>query len=95
MQDHIIKKIETWQVRRNIPLFDNARTGRSPMPWDIMVVRITTDTGLVSAVPVVAPRSGMVTQSYLHDNISSVSPSARMRRSTRTPIWHFMAPSAA
>ena len=86
MQDHIIKKIETWQVRRNIPLFDNARTGRSPMPWDIMVVRITTDTGLVSAVPVVAPRSGMVTQSYLHDNIIPVIIGRSIYE--REAIWH-------
>lgn len=86
MQDHIIKKIETWQVRRNIPLFGNARTGRSPMPWDIMVVRITTDTGLVSAVPVVAPRSGMVTQSYLHDNIIPVIIGRSIYE--REAIWH-------
>ena len=86
MQDHIIKKIETWQVKRNIPLFDNTRTGRSPMPWDIMVVRLTTDTGLISEVPVVAPRSGMVTQSYLHDNIIPVI----IGRSIydREAIWH-------
>jgi L-alanine-DL-glutamate epimerase-like enolase superfamily enzyme len=72
MQDHIIKKVETWQVRRNIPLFDNSRTGRSPMPWDIVIVRLTTDTGLVSEVSAVAPRSGNVTESYINDNIIPV-----------------------
>jgi len=72
MQDHIIKKVETWQVKRNLPLFDNAREGRSPMPWDIVIMRVTTDTGLVSEVSAVAPRSGKVTQSYINDNIIPV-----------------------
>ncbi|PTR01533.1 L-alanine-DL-glutamate epimerase-like enolase superfamily enzyme [Mucilaginibacter yixingensis] len=72
MQDHIIKKVETWLVKRNLPLFDNARQGRSPMPWDIVIVRLTTDTGLVSEVSAMAPRSGNVTQSYITDNIIPV-----------------------
>jgi L-alanine-DL-glutamate epimerase-like enolase superfamily enzyme len=72
MKDHIIKKVETWQVKRNIPLFDNSRTGRSPMPWDIVILRLTTDTGLVSEVSAIAPRSGNVTESFINDNMIPV-----------------------
>lgn len=72
MKDHKISKVETWQVKRNLPLFDSARAGRSPMPWDIVVIRVTTDTGLTSEVSAVAPRSGMVTESYIQDNIIPV-----------------------
>lgn len=72
MVNHIVASVETWLVTRNIPLFDEARTGRSPMPWDIVAVRLTTDTGLVSEVSAVAPRSGKVTESYIHDNIIPV-----------------------
>lgn len=70
--DHLITKAETWVVKRDIPLFDKARTGRSPMPWDIVVLKIVTDIGLESVVSVVAARSGKVTESYLHDNILPV-----------------------
>ncbi len=69
MIDHLITKVETWQVQRNLPLFDNSRMGRSPMPWDIVIIKITTDTGLVSEVSAMAPRSGKVTEAYIQDNI--------------------------
>ena len=69
MIDHLITKVETWQVQRNLPLFDNSRMGRSPMPGDIVIIKITTDTGLVSEVSAMAPRSGKVTEAYIQDNI--------------------------
>jgi L-alanine-DL-glutamate epimerase-like enolase superfamily enzyme len=42
------------------------------MPWDLVAIRITTDTGLVSEVSAVAARSGKVTEGYIHDNIIPV-----------------------
>jgi len=42
------------------------------MPWDIVIVKITTDTGLISEVSAMAPRSGKVTESYINDNIIPV-----------------------
>lgn len=59
-------------VKRDLPLFDRSRMGRSPMPWDIVVMRVSTDTGLVSEVSAIAPRSGKVTESYINDNMIPV-----------------------
>lgn len=42
------------------------------MPWDIVVMRVSTDTGLVSEVTAMAPRSGKVTESYINDNMIPV-----------------------
>ena len=42
----IIQKIETWWVRRNKCLFDDKRKGKSAMDWDVMVLKLTTDTGI-------------------------------------------------
>lgn len=72
MTDHIITQVETWLVKRDISLFRKAMTGRSPMPWDLVVIRVTTDTGLISEVSAVAARSGNVTLSFIHDNIIPV-----------------------
>ena len=86
MIDHLVAKVETWVVKRDIPLFDGVRTGRSPMPWDIVVLKLTTDTGLVSEVSAVAARSGQVTESYLHDNIIPVILGRSIYE--REAIWH-------
>lgn len=84
--DHKVDKIETWHVERNMPLFDQSRMQRSPMPWDILVIKITTDTGLTSEVSAVAARSGKVTESYLHDNIFPVIHKRSIYE--REAIWH-------
>ena len=42
----IINKIETWWVRRNKCLFDDKRKGKSAMDWDVLVLKLTTDTGI-------------------------------------------------
>ena len=44
-----VTRIESWQCRRSEHFFDKARTGRSPMDWDLVVLRLTTDTGLKGA----------------------------------------------
>ena len=52
-----IKTFETWRCQRKESLFDAARMGRSPMNWDVVVLRLTTDTGLITR-PAVAGQAG-------------------------------------
>ena len=56
------------------------------MNWDVVVLRLTTDTGLSGHATALATRSSTVTQAYLHENIASVV----MGRSPveREAIWH-------
>ena len=81
-----ITAFETWRCQRNESLFDASRTGRSPMNWDVVVLRLTTDTGLIGHATALAARSSIVTQAYLHENIAPVV----MGRSPveREAIWH-------
>lgn len=82
----IIEKFETWWVKRDKCLFDKKRTGKSHMDWDVVVLKLTTDTGIEGIATVLAARSGQVTESYLHDNIAPVV----LGRSPydREKIWH-------
>ena len=83
----IIQKIETWWVRRNKCLFDDKRKGKSAMDWDVLVLKLTTDTGIEGIATALAARSdtgiegiatalaarsGNVTEAYIHDNIAPV-----------------------
>jgi L-alanine-DL-glutamate epimerase-like enolase superfamily enzyme len=68
----IVTKLETWQCRRNEALFDASRTGRSPLSWDVVVLRLHTDVGITGHATALAARSGDVTQAYLHDTIAPV-----------------------
>lgn len=56
------------------------------MGWDVIVIKLTTDTGIEGVATAMAARSGGVTESYLHDNIFPVvlgrDPHDRER------IWH-------
>ena len=52
--------------------FDAARTGRSPLNWDVVVLRLSTDEGLTGHATALAARSGTVTQAYLHETIAPV-----------------------
>ena len=67
-----ITTFETWRCKRNEALFDSSRTGRSPLMWDVVVLRLTTDTGLTGHATALAARSGLVTETYLHENIAPV-----------------------
>ena len=67
-----ITSFETWRCKRNESLFDSARTGRSPMNWDVVVLRLTTDTGLKGHATALAARSSVVTQAYLQEVIAPV-----------------------
>ena len=52
----IIQKIETWWVRRDKCLFDDKRKGKSAMDWDVLVLKLTTDTGIEGIATALAAR---------------------------------------
>ncbi len=81
-----IIQLETWRCERNEALFDLARTGRSPMRWDVVVLRLTTDTGLRGHATALAARSSVVTQALLHETIAPVVVGRRVTE--REAIWH-------
>lgn len=82
----IITRMETWRCKRTESLFDSARTGRSPMNWDVVVIRLHTDAGLTGHATALAARSSTVTQAYLHENIAPVILGRRVTE--REAIWH-------
>jgi hypothetical protein len=41
-----VTAFETWRCQRREKLFDSARMGRSPMNWDVVVLRLHTDVGI-------------------------------------------------
>lgn len=67
-----IVKFETWWVQRDQCVFDEARRGKSNMPWDVVVVKLTTDTGIEGLATALASRSGHVTEAYLQENVAPV-----------------------
>ncbi len=42
----IITKFETWWVERGRCLFDEKRQGGAKMGWDVIAIKLTTDTGI-------------------------------------------------
>jgi L-alanine-DL-glutamate epimerase-like enolase superfamily enzyme len=82
----IITTLETWRCARRESLFDSARTGRSPMNWDVVVLRLTTDDGRHGHATAVAARSSTITQAYLHETIAPVVLGRPI--SQREAIWH-------
>ena len=56
-------KLETWAVARNKELFDKTRQGEAPMNWDVMVLRLHTDAGIVGEATALAARSWRTTNS--------------------------------
>lgn len=82
----VVTGLETWRCQRREALFDSARTGRSPMNWDVVVLRLTTDCGLTGHATALATRSSLVTQAYLHENIAPVVLGRPV--SQRESIWH-------
>ncbi len=82
----VVTGLETWRCQRRKALFDSARTGRSPINWDVVVLRLTTDCGLSGHATALAARSSVVTQAYLHENIAPVVLGRPV--SQRTAIWH-------
>lgn len=82
----VVTALETWRCQRREALFDSARMGRSPMNWDVVVLRLTTDGGLHGHATALAARSSTVTQAYLHENIAPVVLGRPV--SQREAIWH-------
>jgi L-alanine-DL-glutamate epimerase-like enolase superfamily enzyme len=82
----IITSFETWRCQRHEGLFDSARTGRSPMNWDVVVLKLTTDAGITGHATALAARSSIVTQAYLHETIAPVVLGRPV--SEREAIWH-------
>src|SRR5258708_34027770 len=66
----VVTSLETWRCQRREALFDSARTGRSPMNWDVVGLRLTTDPGLQGHATPLAARSTILTQAYLHRAIA-------------------------
>src|SRR2546423_80051 len=82
----VVTAVETWRCQRRESLFDSARTGRSPMNWDVVVLRLTTDSGVQGHATALAARSSVVTQAYLHETIAPVVLGRPV--SQREAIWH-------
>ncbi len=80
-----ITGLETWHCKRDLSLFPESRAGNN-MPWDVVVLRIHTDTGLSGHASALAARSGRITESYLHENIAPVLKGRDV--SDRERIWH-------
>lgn len=81
-----IVKFETWWVKRDQCFFDQKRQGGSKMPWDVVVIKISTDTGITGLSTALAARSGAVTEGYLQDNIGPVLLGRDPYQ--REAIWH-------
>ena len=81
-----VTSIETWLCKRDESLFDASRTGRSPLKWDVVVIRLGTDSGLTGHACALAARSGNVTEAYLHDTIAPVVLGRDV--ADRGAIWH-------
>ena len=82
----IITKFETWLVKREKSFFDQKRQGKSGMPWDVVVLKITTDTGIEGIATALAARSGTITEAYLQENIAPVL--IGRDPYDREAIWH-------
>ncbi len=82
----VVTGFETWRCERHEALFDAARMGRSPMNWDVVVLRLATDAGIDGHATAVAARSSVVTEAYLHETIAPVVLGRAV--SEREAIWH-------
>ncbi|PKU26185.1 enolase C-terminal domain-like protein [Telmatospirillum siberiense] len=80
-----ITGVETWHCRRDLSLFPESRAGGN-MPWDVVVLRLNTDSGLSGLASALAARSGKVTEAYIHDNIAPVVLGRDVTERER--IWH-------
>ena len=56
------------------------------MPWDVMVIKLSTDAGIDGIATAMATRSGTVTEAYLHDVIAPLILGRDITE--REAIWH-------
>ena len=68
----VITKFETWWVERGRCLFDEKRQGGAKMGWDVLVIKLTTDTGIEGIATCMAARSGALSEAYLQESIGPV-----------------------
>ncbi len=80
-----VTKLETWHCKRDLSLFPENRAGAN-MPWDVVVLRLETDAGIDGYASALAARSGLITETYLHDNIAPVVLGRNVE--DRERIWH-------
>lgn len=55
----IITKFETWWVERGRCLFDEKRQGGAKMGWDVIAIKLTTDTGIEALPPAWRPAAAL------------------------------------
>lgn len=79
-------KFETWRCEREADFFDKARQARSPMSWDLVVLKLTTDEGVEGLATAMAARSGKLTETYLQETIAPVVMGRDVTE--REAIWH-------
>jgi len=82
----IVRRIEAWQIARDASFFDASRMGKSPMPWDVVLLALTSDSGQVGHATALGARSGLVTLTYLMDVIAPVVLGRDV--TDRETIWH-------
>ncbi len=80
-----VTTLETWHCKRDLSLFPENRAGAN-MPWDVVVLRLGTDAGIDGHASALAARSGLITETYLHDNIAPVVLGRDV--ADRERIWH-------
>ena len=62
----IINRFESWWVRRDKCLFDDKRKGKSAMDWDVLVIKLTTDTGIEGEIHLALLHIGHIVKGCLH-----------------------------
>lgn len=67
-----IRQIEVWECSRKLDLFDRKRSGLCPMPWDTVVLKLTTDEGISGIATAMAARSAKITAAFIVDLIAPV-----------------------
>jgi L-alanine-DL-glutamate epimerase-like enolase superfamily enzyme len=82
----IVSKVEAWQLARDASFFDASRMGGSPMPWDVVLLALSSESGLVGYATALGARSGLVTLTYLMDVIAPVVLGRDVTE--REAIWH-------
>lgn len=82
----IIRKFETWRLARGKGFFDNERRAGSPMPWDVVVLKLTDEDGTEGIATALGARSGNITESFLHEVIAPVVVGRNIY--DREAIWH-------
>ena len=60
------------QVERGRCLFDEKRQGGAKMGWDVIAIKLTTDTGIEGVATCMAARSGAVSEADLQESIGPV-----------------------